>query len=1146
LKLITILLAALASAPAYAINVSLGYQFPSTLTGAAVGVSGSISSGSNMLTVNDGSLFNVSDQIIIAGVSGTFAITAITGNNLTLHASAKSTVKGAAVRTVVGHVDHSSFVIFWMVDTPAYNSIEFGTSSGKYPYRTYEVNFPQSGLVHIAIGGLTPGTTYYLRPQAKPGPGDDSGLRGICNADACGANEITVTTAPDPAVHPQVPALPKRYTPVQPDTSSYKVIPVPRFADGKITGSIEAGKAVLTVNSTAGLVVGDWIVIAGTACTSFPAMAGVAQQFPGCKIKSLAGNSVTLNSPVGAAVHNAPVSWALYTIQDLLKPANPNHTGYGTVFEWAQGYKGIWYTVQESYGPLGLRAPDLPPDDNPRCSAHPCALSDPAHRWIVFRTAGGPRLLPPPGVRTGPSYAAALGAIVVQQGNPLLNGGEAMYFSDATYTTFAHHYLVQNLEFTTVATPADWTDPKPYATPIFASATVPAHVPQYLTLDRVYIHSPNKTTRMYISGVQWEGKNMAILGSYIGPVDLWRPYHPLDKPCVVAGNVLKIPPQTYQRNKLEKVWTLPAEVTAILNSSGYTGNFIVYLKPDGTLGISYDAPAAGTASLACVPNCTATQVPGKVAFLPEHYADAQGGYSSNGWPNNTVKVCSGTIANNTFTFYSPLFTDVTWATEGSVGISVNDGPGPYLFENNHIEGYGISFFVDSTGTLNPSPSDVTILRNLFYWNHDHISNNPASNGFFYHVRNLLELKRGQRWLIKGNIFDGAFARVNQGSSILFSARQIQGQNGSLTGGEGIADMTVQSNVIRNGSETTYCQGGSPGSDPPLTKRILYYNNLEYKMNAFLYQDHPPSTFIGYTLRFLLGCQDIAVRHNTFYNHVGPSPWQIVLGAQMWMEGLDISNNIFHLNSSSNGAGIATDGSAAVDLRTGHPTWPFLPAMDGSSYESALKTTSVRIGASVKPNVTFAGNLLVGGTVSSTTRILGDLTPSALGELRAKYGSFAAQNTFAVGATRAQREAWAGWGTGSPPSPSGSHYGFKLNSKSCCIAGATGQATDGHDVGADIDLLEQDRGAIYGVKAQSITSAGATIAFTAPDPGAACYAFYGTGSSADITSYKKSAANTSTTRDRSIALDGLAAHTAYNAVVACSGASDETVVAFSTP
>jgi hypothetical protein len=220
-------------------------------------------------------------------------------------------------------------------------------------------------------------------------------------------------------------------------------------------------------------------------------------------------------------------------------------------------------------------------------------------------------------------------------------------------------------------------------------------------------------------------------------------------------------------------------------------------------------------------------------------------------------------------------------------------------------------------------------------------------------------------------------------------------------------------------------------------------------------------------------------------------------------------------------------------------------MDTTTYETALKTTSVRIGAKVIPDVTFAGNLIIGGSIGTSTAGQVNLSASAMGAYREKYGKFAAQNTFAAGNTRAQREAWAGWGSDSAVPP-GSHYGFKLNSKSCCIAGAPGHATDGLDVGANIDLLEQDRGAIYNVRALSITPAAATIAFTAPDPGAACYVFYGIGPTSDVTSYKKTAADTSKSRERSIAVEGLAPHTAYNAVAVCSGALDETPVAFSTP
>ena len=105
----------------------------------------------------------------------------------------------------------------------------------------------------------------------------------------------------------------------------------------------------------------------------------------------------------------------------------------------------------------------------------------------------------------------------------------------------------------------------------------------------------------------------------------------------------------------------------------------------------------------------------------------------------------------------------------SSGITITQGPGPGKFDNNYIEAYGISLYsTDDANSYSPTPSDYTITRNTFYRDEAYHYGSPASNGRTYITRHLLEMKRGIRWLIQGNLFDGNWASVNNAAAIMLS------------------------------------------------------------------------------------------------------------------------------------------------------------------------------------------------------------------------------------------------------------------------------------------------------------------------------------------------------------------------------------------
>lgn len=78
-------------------DVAFKVSFDDGTTGTLTGVTGSGSSGSNLLTVNSSSGLKVGDTLKIAGVTGSYIVQAINGNSVYLASTLASTVSAAAV-----------------------------------------------------------------------------------------------------------------------------------------------------------------------------------------------------------------------------------------------------------------------------------------------------------------------------------------------------------------------------------------------------------------------------------------------------------------------------------------------------------------------------------------------------------------------------------------------------------------------------------------------------------------------------------------------------------------------------------------------------------------------------------------------------------------------------------------------------------------------------------------------------------------------------------------------------------------------------------------------------------------------------------------------------------------------------------------
>ncbi len=202
----------------------------------------------------------------------------------------------------------------------------------------------------------------------------------------------------------------------------------------------------------------------------------------------------------------------------------------------------------------------------------------------------------------------------------------------------------------------------------------------------------------------------------------------------------------------------------------------------------------------------------------------------------------------------------------SSAIRVQEGPGPGRIHNNYFgDVVGITvFFHDDAGTTGIVPADYAITRNHFFlsdrYNHDH----PSSDGHYYFRRHHLELKRGRRFLVEGNVFEGGFTTVNQGASICLTPRT--GAGNLANNDVGISDIAVKRNIFKNSPQAFIIMGHTDvgSTQTRAFQRLLIEDNLAVGLSESRI-GWPRS--ISARAKFVVaghGLEDIIIRRNTVY------------------------------------------------------------------------------------------------------------------------------------------------------------------------------------------------------------------------------------------------------------------------------------------
>jgi hypothetical protein len=270
----------------------------------------------------------------------------------------------------------------------------------------------------------------------------------------------------------------------------------------------------------------------------------------------------------------------------------------------------------------------------------------------------------------------------------------------------------------------------------------------------------------------------------------------------------------------------------------------------------------------------------------------------------------------------------------SHGIQVVGAIGPVKIENNFISAAGENILIgDSFAPANVS-TDITVRRNHLFKPLAWKQPIPAgvNTGLKWKVKNLLELKEGNRVLIEGNIFENCWAHAQAGYGVLFTPR-----------GGAVSDVTFRSNFLSN------CQLGLQISSASKSlQNVLVENNVIQVTGSRIFNISRGGGPQGPVTNLIF-------RHNTAVALNGRGTLILLEGSVPAISGWAVRDNVFN-----NGYGVKGWGKASglPTLRHGvrNYEWNNNLVIGGPKYDSDANYSGFRYAAN-NNSVGFVGATL---------------------------------------------------------------------------------------------------------------------------------------------------------------------------------------------
>lgn len=294
----------------------------------------------------------------------------------------------------------------------------------------------------------------------------------------------------------------------------------------------------------------------------------------------------------------------------------------------------------------------------------------------------------------------------------------------------------------------------------------------------------------------------------------------------------------------------------------------------------------------------------------------------------------------------------------SQAIELSEAKRITIANNTFLNCVGITIFAQEfRKSPEMRPSDVAISRNTFRITDEYRAGSPDSNGRYYPMRHVWELKRGVRFRFDGNRIDGGWADFTPtGPAIgLFPV-------GTVAGNE-VSDIDIRNNTFRRISSgiqiTTEHKAAGAGALP--TARVRIHNNLFDNIDFYAMRSRPSgvnglqpsSNFGGYFLILNGSMEDLTVTHNTVYDNRGRGPWTFKFAGGR-SGGVVVTDNIFTHNVDNTFGGLAPPAQVG-DI---HPLVIISPFKSFTNYFTQTPAPD--------PYSSFARNLILPGVRDSSS------------------------------------------------------------------------------------------------------------------------------------------------------------------------------------
>lgn len=730
-------------------------------------------------------------------------------------------------------------------------------------------------------------------------------------------------------------------------------------------------------------------------------------------------------------------------------------------------------------------------------------VDDPTHDWIILEAAGcsDTSYFPPYGSRIDATFSAVLPKFRATA-KASVNRGQHFQVNNVS----PHHYWLRCLEVDfPVGEAANVINPHAYrASIMIMNDFAPAEIPKYMVIDRVYQPLPAGTQRQY-AGIQLSGQYNAVIGSDIR-TGIWHMYSWPTGTATVGGagnKTLTIPTgSTYQLRSTDAAQGLSSGGTVTVTSNAATGNWLMSLT-GSTCKFYFDSRAIASISGTCTGVGAASDP--TVTFPATEFTQLRGSVDATG---------AITIAEqyNHRDIYGAPIDNGGGSSANSFNIYINNySAGPMTLSNNYLQANGLTFYIDGGNGSSQYDTTGVTRRNWFNLPRQWHFNHALTDGYRRANRQHWEIKRGNKWLVWGNLLTGAIAYQNISPSIFISGRGVY----DAPTGAGINDIWVRSNTIAHGTVGWECSGNSGAAlDNLPPRRILLENNLLYDLDRFINDETgSPAALNSAYFTSSPGCQGVRYRNNTHGASKGLGPYIHHGGGDDIRGGrLEMRDNIFYYSQGDSGC--ARHG-VGFDDNPINATYPRIPALTATTTATAkFDSFFAKIGAGVTTaNNSITNNLMIGGHCSTSSASTVDLTQTTVDAMAA---DFPTGNIWPPGATKAARESAAGL-------TSPSTYDFRLT------AGSTysrASADKFNPIGANLDLLKFEQGQVQDV----VITPGFTVAtarYLAPDTRACVF---DVSSDAGVTWTR--ATDTGGDQRRTVSVTGLTAVTNYQYRIIC--------------